>query len=69
MADQGSVPTFAVDDFPGQAIPVTLELDTPVATLQVSGVTGSALELVGPVSAYCGQDGKFESANSFSISV
>ena len=28
-------------------------IGTPVATFQVSGVLGSALQLVGPMSVYC----------------
>ena len=39
--------------FPGQVIPVTSELALQWPPCQVSGITGSALGLVGPVSVYC----------------
>ena len=52
-ADLGSIPSFAVDPFPGGAIPVTPALVLWWLPCQVPGLIESALELVGPVSVYC----------------
>ena len=50
---QGLIPACAMGLFPGQVIPVTLELVLQWLPCQAPGITGSALGLVAPASIYC----------------
>ena len=52
-ANLGSNTAFGVDLLLAGVIPVTATLALQWLSCQASGVTGSALGLVGPVSVYC----------------
>ena len=52
-ADAGLILVFAVDLFPGQAIPLTGKLVLQLLPCQVPGATGSALGLVCRLSVCC----------------